>query len=76
MVDCVVADETASAKAFFKSDNAKDIKKDVVIAIRNGMKKLIKRHISLEIDIFGLVTIEKKTIEKCNTDKNISNEEI
>ena len=47
MVRAVVADETGSANAFFKGDNAKLIKKDNVIAIRNGKIRLIKDHISL-----------------------------
>lgn len=63
MIDCVVADETGSAKAFFKGDNAKYIKKDNVIAIRNGVKRIIKGHISLEVDLFGRVTEEKDEIK-------------
>ena len=47
MIDAVVADDTGAAKAFFKGDHAKDIKKGSVIAIRNGVKKIIKGHISL-----------------------------
>lgn len=60
MVDAVVADETAAAKAFFKGEQAKDIKVGAVVAIRNGVKKIIKGHISLELDIFGRVTSENK----------------
>ncbi len=56
MVRAVVADETGSANAFFKGDNVKLIKKDGVIAIRNGRIRLVKGHISLEVDIFGRVT--------------------
>lgn len=56
MVRAVVADETGSANAFFKGDNVKLIKKDNVIAIRNGKIRLIKDHISLELDIFGRIT--------------------
>ena len=59
MVDCVVADETGSAKAFFKGEAAELIKKGNVIAIRNGLKRFIKDKISLEIDLFGRVTLEK-----------------
>ena len=59
MVDAVIGDETASAKAFFKGDNAKLIQKGNVIAIRNGVKRFIKDHISLEVDLFGRVTLEK-----------------
>lgn len=59
MVDCIIADETASAKAFFKGEHANLIQKGNVIAIRNGLKKFIKDHISLEIDLFGRVTVEK-----------------
>lgn len=47
MIDAVVADETGSANAFFKGDQAKGIKEGVTIAIRNGVKKIIKGHISL-----------------------------
>lgn len=47
MVRAVVADETGCANAFFKGDNAKLVKKDGVIAIRNGKIRLIKDHISL-----------------------------
>lgn len=47
MVDCIVADETGAAKAFFKGDNAKLISEGKVIAIRNGVKRIIKGHISL-----------------------------
>lgn len=57
MVDAVVGDETGTAKAFFKGDNAKLIKEGAVIAIRNGVKKIIKSHISLEVDLFGRVTV-------------------
>jgi ssDNA-binding replication factor A large subunit len=56
MVKAVVADETGSASAFFKGDNAKLIKKDAVIAIRNGKIRIVKGHISLELDIFGRIT--------------------
>lgn len=57
MVDCVLADETGSAKAFFKGENAQHIEKGNVVAIRNGVKRFIKDHISLEIDLFGRVTL-------------------
>jgi hypothetical protein len=56
MVRAVVADESGAANAFFKGDNAKLIKKDAVIAIRNGKIRLVKGHISLEVDIFGRIT--------------------
>jgi hypothetical protein len=56
MVRAVVGDETGSANAFFKGDNVKLIKKDSVIAIRNGKIRLVKGHLSLEVDIFGRVT--------------------
>ena len=61
MVDAVVGDETAVAKAFFKGENAVFVEKGSIIAIRNGMKKFIKDFISLELDIFGRVT--KETID-------------
>ena len=70
-VRAVVADETGAAKAFFKGDNAKLIQKDQVIAIRNGTVKIIKSHISLEVDLFGRVTKENVEI-KTNTENNIS----
>lgn len=72
MVRAVVADETGSANAFFKGDNVKLIKKDGVIAIRNGRIRLVKGHISLEVDIFGRVTEEKVEIKNPNTTNNIS----
>lgn len=75
MVKAVVADETGCADAFFKGDNAKLIKKDAVIAIRNGKVRFIKGHISLEVDIFGRITQEKVDIA-ASTTKNISEKEI
>ena len=74
-VRAVVADETGSANAFFKGDTANLIQKDQVIAIRNGRVKLIRSHISLEIDLFGRVTKETEAI-KANTENNISEKEI
>ena len=62
MVDCIVADETAAAKAFFKGESAALIQKGAVLAIRNGVKKFIKDHISLEIDLFGRLTSENVTV--------------
>jgi ssDNA-binding replication factor A large subunit len=59
LVDVIVGDETGSAKAFFKGENAHIIEKDNVIAIRNGLKRFIKNFISLEVDLFGRVTLEK-----------------
>ena len=59
MVDCVLADETGSAKAFFKGENTALIEKGNVIAIRNGVKRYVKDFISLEVDLFGRVTLEK-----------------
>jgi len=56
MINAVVGDETAIAKAFFKGEHATFIEKGRVIAIRNGVKKFIKNFISLELDIFGRVT--------------------
>ena len=47
MIQAVVADETGSSGAFFKGDDAKIIAKDKVIAIRNGVKRIVKGHISL-----------------------------
>jgi hypothetical protein len=47
MINAVVGDETAVAKAFFKGDHAAFIEKGKVIAIRNGLKKFIKDFISL-----------------------------
>jgi ssDNA-binding replication factor A large subunit len=55
-VRAVVADETGSANAYFKGETVSLIKEGAVIAIRNGTIRLIKNHISLEIDIFGRVT--------------------
>jgi replication factor A1 len=55
-IRAVVADETGSANAFFKGESAKLIKEGSVIAIRNGRIRIIKDHISLEIDIFGRIT--------------------
>ena len=74
MVDAVVGDETAIAKAFFKGESASLIEKGKVIAIRNGLKKFIKNFISLELDIFGRVTEEKIDITVDQT-VNISEEE-
>ena len=74
-VRAVVADETGSANAFFKGDTAKLIQKDQIIAIRNGQVKLIKSHISLEIDIFGRVTKENVEI-KASAENNISLTEV
>lgn len=73
MIDAVVADDTGAARAFFKGEQAKEIKQGAVIAIRNGVKKIIKGHISLELDLFGRVTPENVDI-KPNTEKNISDE--
>jgi imidazolonepropionase-like amidohydrolase len=47
MIRAVVGDETGCANAFFKGDNTKFIKKDGVIAIRNGKIRQVKGHISL-----------------------------
>lgn len=70
-VRAVVADETGSANAFFKGESAKLIKQGAVIAIRNGRIRIIKDHISLEIDIFGRITAETVDIKE-NTKDNIS----
>jgi ssDNA-binding replication factor A large subunit len=56
IVRAVVGDETGCANAFFKGDTAKLLKKDAVVAIRNGIVRLMKGHISLEVDVFGRVT--------------------
>lgn len=74
-VRAVVADETGSANAFFKGESAKLIKEGAVIAIRNGRIRIIKDHISLEIDIFGRITPENLDI-KANTKENISDKVI
>jgi len=74
MVDAVVADETGSANAFFKGESAKIVKEGAVIAIRNGVKKIIKGHISLEIDLFGRVTSETQNVVPSTDAKNISDE--
>ena len=71
----VVGDETGVANAFFKGDNAKLIDKGQVIAIRNGRIKLIKNHISLQVDLFGRITKETDEI-KVNPENNISEKEI
>ena len=70
----IVADDSGCADAFFKEEDAKLIKKDEVIAIRNGRVRLIKGHICLEIDLFGRVTAEKMEL-KTNTTNNISEKE-
>lgn len=75
MVDAVVADETGAAKAFFKGDSAHLIQKDNVVAIRNGVKRFIKDHISLEIDLFGRVTLEKGVTIASTSTNNISDVE-
>jgi ssDNA-binding replication factor A large subunit len=75
IVDCVVADETGSAKAFFKGENAQHIEKGNVVAIRNGVKRFIKDHISLEIDLFGRVTLEKDVTVNASEAYNISSVE-
>ena len=43
----IVADDSGCADAFFKEEDAKLIKKDEVLAIRNGRVRLIKGHICL-----------------------------
>lgn len=75
MVDAVLADETGSAKAFFKGEAANLIEKDNVVAIRNGVKRFIKNHISLEIDLFGRVTLEKGVTIPTTSNYNISEAE-
>jgi len=75
MVRAVVGDETGSANAFFKGDNAQLIKEGNIIAIRNGKIRLVKGHISLEVDIFGRITQEKVEIKTVDA-KNISEKEI
>jgi ssDNA-binding replication factor A large subunit len=47
MVQAKVGDETGCSNAFFKGDDALNITEGKVIAIRNGVKKLLKGHISL-----------------------------
>jgi hypothetical protein len=59
MVRCVVGDETATSNAFFKGEVAKLVAVGNVLAIRNGLKRFVKNFISLEVDIFGRVTLEK-----------------
>ena len=76
IVRAVVADETGCANAFFKGETAALIQEGKVIAIRNGTIKLIKSHISLEIDIFGRITPENLEIKTTNTTNNISEKEI
>ena len=76
IVRAVVADETGCANAFFKGETAALIQEGKVIAIRNGTIKLIKSHISLEIDIFGRITPENIEIKTTNSTNNISEKEI
>jgi ssDNA-binding replication factor A large subunit len=57
-IRAVVADETGAANAFFKGEPSKLIKEGATLAIRNGKIKIVKGHISLEIDIFGRITPE------------------
>jgi ssDNA-binding replication factor A large subunit len=75
MIDALVADETGSVRAFFKGDNTNGIKVGATIAIRNGVKRIIKGRILLELNLFGRVTPENVSI-KPNTQKNISDLEI
>jgi ssDNA-binding replication factor A large subunit len=75
MVDAVIADETGSAKAFFKGEAASLIERDNVVAIRNGVKRFVKDHISLEIDLFGRVTLEKGVTIATTSSYNISEAE-
>jgi hypothetical protein len=75
MIDVLVADETGAARAFFKGEQTKDIVVGVTIAIRNGARKIIKNRISLEVDLFGRVTVETVDI-KPNTGYNISDVEV
>lgn len=76
MVDCIVGDESAKVKAFFKGDNTKLVNKGNVIAIRNGVKRIINGTISLEVDIFGRVTEEKDKIEGRQNAENISEKKV
>lgn len=64
----VVGDETACINAFFKGESTEFIKKDGVIAIRNGRVRFVKDHISLEIDIFGKITAETFEIKTVSTE--------
>ena len=57
-IRAVVADETGAANAFFKGEPSKLVKEGATLAIRNGKIKIVKGHISLEIDIFGRITPE------------------
>ena len=74
-IRAVVADETGAANAFFKGETTSLINEGAVIAIRNGTIKLLKGHISLEIDIFGRVTPEKVEVKE-NVNNNISDKEV
>ena len=76
MVDCIVGDESAKVKAFFKGDNTKLINKGNVIAIRNGVKRIIGGNISVEVDIFGRVTEEKDKIVAKADAENISDKKV
>jgi ssDNA-binding replication factor A large subunit len=75
MIDALVADETGSVRAFFKGDHTNGIKVGATIAIRNGVKRIIKGRILLELNLFGRVTPESVNI-KPNTQTNISDLEI
>ncbi len=75
IVRAVVGDETGSASAFFKGDNAGLIEEGKIIAIRNGTINFIKNKISLEVDIFGRITPETVEIKTVGTE-NISEKEI
>lgn len=60
MANAVVGDETAVANSFFKGHRAALVEVGNVLAIRNGTKKYIKDFISLELDAFGRLTLEKE----------------
>ena len=69
----VLGDETAVANFKFTGEQCDMLKEGAVVAIRNGLSSVVSEHILLEVDKFGLVTLEKdQSITSVNKDQNIS----
>ena len=72
-IRALVGDETSTAEIRIRKDRAANVVTGKVIAIRNGLSSVIRDHILLQIDLFGLITEEKnKSINDVNLSENIS----
>lgn len=72
VAECIVGDETGCAKLVAYDSQLNVIKAGATITIRNANAKVVKEHMSIDLDKWAKVEASNGKVGNVNTSKNLS----